>query len=140
MITLAWLWLERRIGAGGAALLVLVLLILASWAINAAWSGVVTWYWRSEATALEAYAKTAKANAASADRGAQNATRTRADMGAAVAASHDRTEAAARRVEAHEYLPVDPAERSPLDPASVLELDAAYDRARAAADRLRGAR
>lgn len=105
-----------------------------------AWGQFSSWRagnWKDRAKDAQAAAGAAQANADSANAGAANATLTRQNMDAGTVTVRVETEAAARRIEGYANRPAPVADLAPVDPDVVRELEAAEDRARAAADRLR---
>lgn len=100
------------------------------------------WEWRADHNATraehaEANVVVAQRNATNATGAAQNATQTRAAMDTATATTRANTAAAVKRINDHASTPV--ADSGEPDASIMRELTAAHDRARTAADRLRGA-
>lgn len=97
------------------------------------------WKWKADrledrAELAEENAKTAQGNAHSADVGAANASQTRATMDGGTFEIRLTTDAAAGRAESYDAINDDSSDSLPAD--LVRELDAAKDRAGAAANRL----
>lgn len=115
------------------ALLVVVALL------SLVWSGFQSWRARSASARADhnaAAAITAQANATSADTGAANATTTRTNIDAGTLTVRVETEQSAGRIETYANRPVPAADRAPVDPDVVRELEEAAHRVRAASDRL----